>query len=72
MENTRCPDCRVKLKKEFTCRANLENVPMGNLCPSDWYDAIWTGNFICPKCKKIILNSKLYDPHKYDYPKEEK
>jgi len=55
MENTRCPDCRVKLRKELTNRATLEDIPIEDLGKyPGCLDTVWTGRWICPKCKRIF------------------
>jgi len=57
MNNTRCPDCKVKLRKELTNRARLENIPTRKLAKNPGcLDTIWTGKMKCPKCKRVIPN----------------
>lgn len=59
MGNTRCPECRVKARKELTNRATLENIPPEELGKyPDCLDTIWAGKWICPKCKKIITHKE--------------
>jgi len=51
-----CPQCNVKGKKFITTKAKLYGIPKEEReGHPDWFKSYWTGEYFCPRCRRILL-----------------